>query len=618
MLLNYGAGLHGHEFSGPSLSYKDNHTSRTSPSTRSSLTSSNSITHKNTLSQYHESSGLKSSRPLSGQSVRFQEPTNDSDSDMASEGDGSLVGSDCDKSRRDQTLKRLKDPRKSSVFHLAHPAPTMTQTQKLLKIHPKILLQLQLLSSQSRPKPSIDVLPSSVLIPRITRKFARLLRGKGELGSNDVIVVRSEDYDNNTDYSAEDSDTDEEGLANRDLIAVICQMPRIKGTSLGVAEIVFSDGSTCIATPLPGGRYEIRFREEEGYEITAHWWIKRYPKAEDVKSLGYADVNSDLKYAFSVIDPNFKRHPIMATITHKNLEILDSYTTLSSSCGRYPPTSSFRDCSKDSGDMEDIVVPDRTTHNIDKKMQTLIQVTGIWVSLRQNWSPCFRYNDALAIACSSKPTQHNGRVRSSSLTIETGRRRSVVCSPGTPNSTQNNTKSLTLGNSIRRVSVRAKSINGDSGRSETQKRPERTLSAGKAFVQRAAAHRAATSATSKNTSGDNYEKITLSNQVATDCCSSRTSYSSSTPSSGASFPSSPMTTTDTTVRTHRRAQSSHHPALSVYDDSKNMNYVRYSFESIRKSDYQSDIRPRSGRWKSVTNFFRRVNKIMSPHPEHFK
>lgn len=617
MFLNYGAGLHGHEFSGPSLNYKDNKTLRTSPSTKSSLTSSNSVTHKNALNQHHESGGLKSSRPLSGHSVRFQEPTHDSDSDMASEGGGSLVNSDCDKSRRDQTLIRRKDPRKS-IFHLAHPAPTLTQTQKLLKIRPKILLQLQLLSSQSRPKPSIDVLPSSVLAPRIARKFPRLLRGKGELGSNDVIVVRSEDYDNNTDYSAEDSDTDEDNLANRDLIAVICQMPRTKGTSLGVAEIVFSDGSTCIATPLPGGRYEIRFREEEGCEITAHWWIKRYPKAEEFKLLGYADVNSDLKYAFSVIDPNFKRHPIMATITHKNLEIFESYTTLSSSCGRYPPTSSIRDCPNDSGDMEDKFVPDRKTYKIDQKMKTLIQITGIWVSLRQNWSPCFRYNDALAIASSSKPTQRGGRARSSSLTIETGRRRSVVYSPATPNSTQNNTKSLTLGNSIRRVSVRARSINGDSGRSETQKRPERTLSAGKAFVQRAAAHRATASATSKNTGGDNYEKITPSNKVTTDSCSLCTSNPSSTPSFGPSFPGSPMTSIDKTVRTHSRAQSSHYPPVSVHDDSKSVHFVRCSFESIRKSDYQSYTRPRSGKWKSVTNFFRRVNKIISPPPEHFK
>ena len=48
-----------------------------------------------------------------------------------------------------------------------------------------------------------------------------MFRGKAELGANDVMVVKSEEYDTSEDHIMEDTDSDEEGLANRDLVRIL-------------------------------------------------------------------------------------------------------------------------------------------------------------------------------------------------------------------------------------------------------------------------------------------------------------------------------------------------------------------------------------------------------------
>ena len=116
--------------------------------------------------------------------------------------------------------RRRRLTRTSTSFFMAHPAPTLTQTQRLLQIRPKLLFQLQLLSPDSRPVPALDVLPSTVVVPRLAKMFPRMLKTKGQLGANDVIVVKSEEYQVSSDTVIED-DTDEDG--DRDVVAVICR-----------------------------------------------------------------------------------------------------------------------------------------------------------------------------------------------------------------------------------------------------------------------------------------------------------------------------------------------------------------------------------------------------------
>jgi hypothetical protein len=115
----------------------------------------------------------KSHEPI----VRFQEPEADTMSEDGksvanSEGSGTTAGG---QSRRKRSI------RNNTTFHIAHPAPTLTQRQRVLQIRPKLLLQLQKSSTGSKPKPFIDVLPSTVVVPRLFKKFPRMFKGKGEL-----------------------------------------------------------------------------------------------------------------------------------------------------------------------------------------------------------------------------------------------------------------------------------------------------------------------------------------------------------------------------------------------------------------------------------------------------
>jgi hypothetical protein len=227
MFLHSGAAFHGHEFSqkrvpaDPTL--RSNNLPRRSPLPRSAFSSpilKKSTIYENSLPTIPQPPGSFSdeiqrhTQPV----VRFRELDQETMSDDGrslanSEGSEATAGG-----RRKRRLVRT-----STAFSLAHPAPTLTQKQKLLLIRPKLLLQLQLLSADSRPKPAIDVLPSTVIVPRLAKKFPRILRGKGELGCNDVMVVKSEEYYTSPESLMDESDSDEDGLANRDLVAVICR-----------------------------------------------------------------------------------------------------------------------------------------------------------------------------------------------------------------------------------------------------------------------------------------------------------------------------------------------------------------------------------------------------------
>ncbi|CAD6503777.1 BgTH12-05522 [Blumeria graminis f. sp. triticale] len=442
----------------------------------------------------NESSGLRRSLPKRPLSEHLVQPnlSNDQlspnyDREFKKEIPTSISDKD-NRMQKENSKQRNKFHKKASVFYLAHPAPTLTQTQKFLQIRPKLLLQLQLLTAQTRPKPSLDVIPSTVLVPRLAKKFPRLFRGRRELGSNDVIIVKSEDYDTAVESSEKIWESGNSDIAKRDLLAVICQMPRDRGASQGVAEIVLSDGSVCTATPLPGGIYEIQTTDKDGHQIIAHWWIKKYPKRTSIESLDYANINADLHYAFSIIESNTRKNPIMATISHKSLEILDSYSAKSSLQGNYHRKPSVQVSTKCYENPESLSATVCSTYQIDEKMEALIQVTGIWVSLRQGWCPNFKYNDAIAIACSSTCSQPGGRSRSSSMTPHTNLNCSDIDILDLPDSTIS-PRVTSFGNIMRQASLRCRKANQNSSTIETKIISQKKASSGTAFVQRVAASR---------------------------------------------------------------------------------------------------------------------------------
>lgn len=614
MLLNYSAGFHGHEFS-ESKSQNHNFNLKNNSLVRTTLLSNFPSTHRKEVCEDREVN-WKTDSPLTQQSprvvettVRFQEPTHNRKYELTDEKQLSTLDSENDNPLHNQISIRQKQVQlKSLAFHLAHPAPTLTQTQKFLQIRPKTILQLQLLSAKARPKPFIDVLPSSVFVPRLARNFPRLFKGKGELGVNDVIIVRSEDYDTKTESYFRNSETNNDRLVNRELIAVICQVPGVKGVYQGVAEIVLSDGSILKATPLPGGLYEIKFKDENRCEMTAHWWIKTYPRRKSIESPDYADVNADLVYAFSIIESDSRKHPVMAIISHKKLEILSSYRSFSST-DRHSSPPSIRNSPQNSRFTNEEVSQNKMKE-VTERLQRLIQVTGIWVSLRQNWSPYFRYNDALALAVSSTNLQTKNRSRTNSLTIETSRPPSGIRTPSSTGSSSGGRTTL-IGNTIRATIGRSKSVNRNSYTSEPYDTSEAAVSAGKAFVKRVAARRLSSTSTAySRTEEEEKPKAIIGCEVVE--CPKTSPTSQPSAHSRHCLPEPSKLSANISLKMHRHSTSAYCPPSIYYDEfDKIYDINNDNSMTIHKYSYSNS---RNHRRKIFSNLLRRMN-LTSSRPE---
>ena len=503
--------------------------------------------------------------------------------------------------------------RTSTTFHIAHPAPTLTQKQRLIHIRPRLLLQLQRLSRDSRPEPAIDVLPSAVVVPRLAQKFPRMFRGKAVLGMNDVLLIRSEEYDSPEGSTTDTADSDEESLTTRDMMAVICQMPKDAGGALGKAEIVLSEGSVWTATPLPHGLYEFTTVDENANRTTARW-VKRSTRRNSADFSSGAPGANPFKYTFSIIDPNSRRHPIMGTLTQSTLDIPDFYTSVSSSAKKHPPTSHIRPLSGEHDSMDDEPAPERTTHAVDEDVKRLVQVTGIWVALREGLSPYFKYSDCMAASTSTtaKSGSH-GRARSVSLTPEP-RRPSICPTAACAMATETSHGALAAVGKLRRARTSGPGqmpLGALSPQLDSLKGPQRSTSAGTAFMQRIAARRGAGRSQSQSLvqSDSDAESLPRPRMVRR----SMTEYGAYvTPPPSLTLPSSSTTTPDTPTRLpQRRVQSAYIPSSlpilhTVEDGLENSVENQLAHEEDPDVDLEWLVKPKLSRWKTLTNFFRRA------------
>ena len=611
MFVHSGAALHRHEFSAP-LEPRSSSVPRRPSLPRAAF--SQPISRR--ASTYEQPSSVVNRparpRPLSELPlrritepvVRFQGSETET---MSNEDARSVTNSETSEVTSAGTKSRRR-VRTSTTFQLAHPAPTLTQKQRLIHIRPRLLMQLQRLRPETRPEPAIDVLPSAAVIPRLAQKFPRMFRGKAVLGLNDVVLVRSEEYESPESSATEGADSDGESIENRDMMAVICQMPKDAGGLQGKAEIVLSDGSVWVGTPLPNGLYEFFNVDENGNKTTARW-VKRSTRRNSADFSASAPGACPLKYTFSIIDPNSRRHPIMGTLTQSTLDIPDFYTSVSASAKKYPPTSHIRPLFGEHDAMDDEPTPERTTHAVGEDVKKLVQVTGIWVALREGLSPYFKYNDSMAsgsISARCRESGH-GRARSVSLTPEPGR---PALSPNCTNTPESGHNALAAVGKLRRSRTAAPTTApaAPTPQIEVLKAPQRSTSAGTAFMQRVAARRSW-----------RQQSIVHSDSSDADSSASRrprrsmTEYGSiSSPPASLMLPGSSTTTPlDTPTRSQRRVQSAYAPTTLPQILQTFAPAARQSAEHHLDHDHDPDldldwvVKPKISRWKTFTNFFRR-------------
>ncbi|CAJ2505677.1 Uu.00g130710.m01.CDS01 [Anthostomella pinea] len=437
MFLHSGASLHGHEYSRPPAN-APNAGHRRNPLLRSAFATPISRPYTYHPDTRHSpcdgpAPSVKQPRRLSVDShqtpeavVRFKEPEGDVPASRLaamSEDEVSII-SDSDASRESSSVRRnrRRTPRQSTAYILAHPPPKLRTKQRIIHTRPTLLLQVQQVSAGQRPRPAIDVYPSSAItrsiIAPFLKRFPRLARIKTELSIQDIMLVRSEDY--GTQSSESDSDNDEETMKSRDLIAILSPL-----RTEDKAEIVLADGTVWVATPRSHGKtcsYEFVSVDANGQTITARW-VRKQIVSRSLPSTPTTTVppvakaqSADYKFTFSIIDPNCRRHPIMATLTNSSLDILDSYTTVSQSASRYPPPSTvLSPPSTPTGDQQAHM--ERRTQPVEEWQKSFIAISAIWVALRHGWAPNCRPTDVVSPAASVYPSTTDGSLpaRSSSF-----------------------------------------------------------------------------------------------------------------------------------------------------------------------------------------------------------
>lgn len=289
---------------------------------------------------------------------------------------------------------RKQSSRMKTSYQLAHPAGHARHRR--LKLRPKLLLQVQRISPTSRPVPVLDVLPSSVFLPRLARKFPAIFRGKKGLGPNDLIVVASDLYEpaGGRDPAERQSTSDDESGEHREVIATICQLLKESALSRGKTEICLHDGPVWEATPLPNGSYEFVAHTEQGPQ-TVRWVLRNGRNRRVSAPPGSTLAEESRRLTFSVINPTTRRHPVLASMTRNHLEVFHEYSMPSSAGSAASPTSGMSVVS-DVSDAD--LALDRKPIPVDDYLRKLIIVTSIWVAMREGWSHNFRYDDsALAL-----------------------------------------------------------------------------------------------------------------------------------------------------------------------------------------------------------------------------
>ncbi|KAJ3483854.1 hypothetical protein NLG97_g7205 [Lecanicillium saksenae] len=308
-----------------------------------------------------------------------------------SEDEESIAGSeltvDSDVSSRRRRKQRL--PRKSTTFALAHPAPGLrTKQRRLVQFRPKVLLQLQEVG-EKRAVPAYDIVPSSqiagsFIIPALARRFPRMFRAKPDLGQNDLLLMRSENYNISTPAIAGNNEANEP-MGERDVLAVVSVHPH---EGIDHAELTFRDGSTWTIETVANGSYQVKKMDGSTFPITGRWVRRTTPtRTNSMESSGVgttAQTTPD-RWTFSILDPAARRHPIQGVLTSTSLEIYDNYNTMSASSSRYPPTKAFGGAlnmpQEEQQGGSTAVAEERKTVDVTEENKMLMMASATWISL---------------------------------------------------------------------------------------------------------------------------------------------------------------------------------------------------------------------------------------------
>lgn len=219
------------------------------------------------------------------------------------------------------------------------------------------------------------------MIPRVARGFPCLFNGRDEMGPSDVLICHSENYETKITSTYKRKD-----YFNRRIpVAAIHESDVLDDDE---SEICFRDGSVWQARALGKNTFEFRNKTQEGgKEVVARWVLRRSSKKASVSSQASTDFGSNM--IFSLIEPDRRQHPVLATLTKNVLEISDFYRAVTDvhTAGE----DSDSQISHRSSERPYLAVADDT--------KLLAQITSVWVTLRMGWCSNFSYPEEATKSC---------------------------------------------------------------------------------------------------------------------------------------------------------------------------------------------------------------------------
>ncbi|OKL59824.1 hypothetical protein UA08_04722 [Talaromyces atroroseus] len=284
---------------------------------------------------------------------------------------------DDDEEAKRRALRRQRaSSRPKTVLHFAHPVAN----RRRLKLRLKLLLQLHEINRSSRPFPKFDVLPADVP----TRLICKLPKPYGTtraFGAKDMVVVTSDMYEQQQTLATSDDrsvSSDESCVEQREVIATICQCGSDDSPRKSKFEVAFSSGVYWEGIALPNGSYELVSQGGSSPPRKVRW-VARDKKPVRQASGSSVSSMSASRFTFSVINPNTRQHPVIASMTRKGLTVFDqfSYPAAYSGDEQSPPASPSTASSS---------VKSAGLVHTDEDLRKVIVMTGIWVAFMEGWA----------------------------------------------------------------------------------------------------------------------------------------------------------------------------------------------------------------------------------------
>jgi len=276
-------------------------------------------------------------------------------------------------------------------FILAHPPPAKRSKQRL-STRPRMVLQLQQVTDNLRPLPTFDVISSTGVASRFARSVPRMMRGEKFSSTENLVLVRSEMYgqDSAADCDKTDGSGDEATRRRRDFLGIICYTRKVNDGSINQDEICLDNGLVWKAIRLKAGLYEFSGKNHDGLKLR---WVLRRAQRLYLKRDSLTTESSNKRYTsrftFSIINPTTRLHPVIATLTRDNrLDILDRFPTLLSSQSASPPSSNAptpmgSELSSDTSYFERRTSSEVSYTETDEALQMLIILTAVWVMSKE-------------------------------------------------------------------------------------------------------------------------------------------------------------------------------------------------------------------------------------------